>query len=71
MNRRNAHSLWTPKETSEFLGLSVATLAQQRWRGVGPPFLRLGRTVRYRPDAVETWLEQKTVDTRHESLTTT
>jgi predicted DNA-binding transcriptional regulator AlpA len=36
------------KQTAHFLGLSVRTLERHRLAGTGPPFVRLGRLVRYR-----------------------
>jgi hypothetical protein len=38
-----------------YLGLSVKTLAMQRWRGNGPPFVKRGRIFYYRDDLDE-WL---------------
>lgn len=36
--------------------LSPGTLANQRSRGEGPPFVRIGRTIRYSRKAVAEWL---------------
>jgi predicted DNA-binding transcriptional regulator AlpA len=36
----------------------VKTLYQWRYRGVGPPGLRIGRHIRYRPEDVEAWLHR-------------
>lgn len=37
------------------LASRVATLYQWRRRGVGPPARRVGRHLRYDPDAVRAW----------------
>ena len=51
--------LLTDGELAEALGLSQQTLANWRWSGDGPPYLKINGAVRYRPSAVELWLEQK------------
>ena len=40
--------LFTAKEAAKFLRLSVSWLAKARMRGDGPPYVKLGRAVRYR-----------------------
>ena len=45
------------KEASELLGgVPVKTLYQWRHRGEGPPSIRVGRHVRYRPEQIEAWI---------------
>jgi excisionase family DNA binding protein len=51
----------TEAQAAEYLGLSVRTLQAWRVRGVGPPFARLGRAVRYRRSALATYLDRSTV----------
>lgn len=50
--------LATPAEVAAFLGgdFPEKTLAEWRSRGVGPEYLKVGRYVRYRWDAVYKWL---------------
>lgn len=43
------------RETAEFLNLSEQTLANWRWRGCGPPYLKLNGAVRYDPETVRDW----------------
>ncbi len=50
--------LATPDKVSDFLGLPVATLAQWRYLGKGPRWIKVGRHVRYRMSDVEHWLSQ-------------
>jgi excisionase family DNA binding protein len=52
--------LMTLTELAEMLGIPVNTLYGWRCRGEGPPGYRIGRYVRYRRSAVETWLESQT-----------
>ena len=40
--------------------IAVETLEAMRARGDGPPFIKIGRLVRYKPAAVEAWLAEKT-----------
>lgn len=49
--------LWTPETLSRYLGIPVATLYQWRQRDLGPPAVRLGKHLRYRPEAVRDWLK--------------
>jgi hypothetical protein len=37
-------------------GVSVRTVQRERALRVGPPFIRLGRKVFYRPAAIDEWL---------------
>ncbi|GJL85431.1 MAG: hypothetical protein DHS20C02_12060 [Micavibrio sp.] len=50
----------TEVEVAECLSLSRKTL--QRWRksGEGPPFIRIGRSIRYPADELEAWLTKRT-----------
>lgn len=52
-----ADDLMSPTELSELTNISEKTLAQWRWRGVGPSYLKLGGHVRYRNTDVNAWLE--------------
>ena len=44
-------------ELAEYLAVPVATLYAWRYRGEGPPALRVGRYLRYRWSDVQRWLE--------------
>lgn len=37
-------------------GVSLRTVQRERAQRVGPPYIRLGRKIFYRPAAIETWL---------------
>jgi excisionase family DNA binding protein len=53
--------LLSPAEVSELLGAAVQTLA--RWRSEdrdGPPFVKVGRLVRYRRADLERWAAERT-----------
>jgi predicted DNA-binding transcriptional regulator AlpA len=48
--------LLTPKEAASFLRVSDSWLAKARMRGDGPPFLKVGRSIRYSRAALVQWL---------------
>lgn len=48
---------------AERFGITVAALAQMRYMGKGPRFIKLsGKQVRYRESDIQTWLDQQTRD---------
>lgn len=50
----------TTSQVGELLGLSTGALAQMRFKGTGPLYVKLGgRSVRYRQDDVEQWIEER------------
>lgn len=54
----NGLILDTP-DAADLLGVSPRTLEDWRWRGIGPPFYKLGRRiVRYRATDLETFAFQ-------------
>lgn len=48
--------LWTPSEVARYLGVPVRTLYAWRYRGEGPPGLRVGKHLRYRRTEIDAWL---------------
>jgi predicted DNA-binding transcriptional regulator AlpA len=48
--------LWTIDDVSAFLRVPTATIYQWRHHRVGPPAFKVGRHLRYDPDAVRSWL---------------
>lgn len=49
---------------SEYLNIAEPTVRRWRREGKGPAFLRLGGSIRYRPEEVEKWIEQQQEGTR-------
>jgi hypothetical protein len=47
-------NLLTTMETAKLLKVSASWLAKARMRGEGPPFIKVGRSIRYLP--LEPWL---------------
>ncbi len=52
--------LLVTKQVADRLGISASTLEKARSTGIGnyPPYIKVGRNVRYRPADVEAWLEK-------------
>ena len=46
------------KEVSDLTGFSIKTLERWRHQRCGPPFVIVGRNVRYRSDLVVQWMER-------------
>lgn len=57
---QGADHLLTETELSGRINVAVATLRRWRWSGDGPPFVRVGRCVRYDPAHVQAWLDSQT-----------
>ena len=55
----SAERLLTPKDAANFLRVSVSWLAKARMRGDGPPYVKLGRAIRYREGALLQWLRSR------------
>jgi len=53
--------LMTIHDLSDYLGIPVNTLYQWRTKHYGPRGVRMGKYVRYRPQDVETWLNDQAV----------
>jgi predicted DNA-binding transcriptional regulator AlpA len=51
--------LLEPKDTAAFLKVSLSWLAKARATKEGPPFVRIGRCVRYSKAALFRWLKSR------------
>jgi hypothetical protein len=52
-------ALLTPKEAGRLLKVSISWLAKARMRGDGPPYICIGRSVRYAETALIHWLKSQ------------
>jgi predicted DNA-binding transcriptional regulator AlpA len=52
--------LGTPTQVAEYLHTTVDSLAQKRYLGTGPKFIKVGHKVLYRWSDVLEWLQQNT-----------
>jgi hypothetical protein len=50
------------KGTAEYIDKPPKTLAQWRYLGKGPRYIRCGNTIRYRKTDVDAWLDENTVE---------
>lgn len=53
------NEFFTTARAAEYLGLSHNTLSAWRKTDQGPPYVRLGRAVRYRRADLDAWAEQR------------
>jgi DNA-binding transcriptional MerR regulator len=61
MSSTTRHSpLWTVEDVSAYLRVPTQTLYAWRKRGTGPPAARVGKYLRYDPDAVRDWFHRQT-----------
>ena len=59
MNAPAQPRLWDQDEFARFAGLTVDQVKKLRTRGGGPPFIRLGRQIRYNPAKIAAWVQSK------------
>ena len=50
--------LLTEGEAAKFIAMSNKWLSNQRWMGLGPNYVRIGRCIRYRASELESFLSQ-------------
>ena len=51
--------LLTAKEAGVLLKVSLSWLAKARMRGDGPPYIRIGRSIRYTEAAIIQWMKSR------------
>jgi predicted DNA-binding transcriptional regulator AlpA len=56
---RTNNVLLEPKEAAALLNVSLSWLAKARMRGDGPPFIKIGRSVRYSEIALQQWMKSR------------
>jgi predicted DNA-binding transcriptional regulator AlpA len=49
----------SPAELAAFTGHTTGTLAQWRYKGIGPAYCKFGGKVRYRQSAVQKWAAEQ------------
>lgn len=55
----------TPKEAAKKLKLASSTLAQYRYKKIGPPYYKFKGTVYYIEEELEQWVKENTVRVSH------
>ncbi|MGV9715171.1 helix-turn-helix transcriptional regulator [Rhodococcus pyridinivorans] len=61
MSDGNAPLIAPAKEVAAFFNMTEAALAQWRYRGTGPKFVRLNRRIFYKWADVYEWIDQNTM----------
>jgi predicted DNA-binding transcriptional regulator AlpA len=61
----NADRYVSENQVSEITGFSLSKLRQDRIKSIGIPFVRVGRSVRYRLQDVIDFMESRKVQTRY------
>lgn len=56
-------ALLTPKQAAEYLSTTPGALSQWRYMSMGPAFMRHGRTIRYRQQDLDAFIEANLVAT--------
>ena len=51
-------TLLTPPQTAKRLNITTWTLTKWRTKGQGPPFVKVGRAVRYREADLDKWIQE-------------
>jgi hypothetical protein len=51
--------VFTPEETANRLKVSLSWLAKARMRGDGPPYIPVGRSIRYSEAALLQWVKSR------------
>ena len=54
--------LWSTQKTAEYLGVSPKWLERDRWKGAKIPYIKVGRSIRYRATDVITYIDQNSVE---------
>lgn len=54
-----APDVLTPQETADLLRTNTASLADLRYRGGGPTYIKIGRLVRYRRRDLESFMDSQ------------
>ena len=51
--------LLTPKDAARLLKVSLSWMAKARMRGDGPPYMRIGRSIRYAEATLLQWMKSR------------
>jgi hypothetical protein len=59
---KNPEYLMTDVQVEAEYGIDAGSLRNMRWRGDGPPFIKMGRSCRYRVRDLEAYFESCLVE---------
>jgi hypothetical protein len=55
--------LLSPDEVQEVYNIPITTLEKWRSKKIGPPYHKLGKHIRYKPQDVDKWVDSKKIVT--------
>lgn len=58
----NPDALFTPRHVAPYRHMTENALAQERFAGTGPRYIKLGKRVYYRASDLKAWLDTHTVE---------
>lgn len=61
MNHFGLLSMWNAAQVAEYLGTTTGRLANLRSAGIGPAYVKIGSSVRYRVEDIEAYVDANTV----------
>jgi predicted DNA-binding transcriptional regulator AlpA len=56
--------LVSERDAAQYISMSIDFLRHARMQGSGPSYIRLGRSIRYRVESLDRWLDERMVRTR-------
>lgn len=62
MNRLDDQKYYTPADEAMRVAGTPGSLAQMRFKGVGPAYVKLGRRVLYKGSDVNRWLDEHRIE---------
>ena len=62
---KDLEEMMTDRELAEYVRLKRKTLQMWRWRGVGPPYIKVEGAVRYRKTDVDEWFAERKRGTKN------
>jgi len=62
----NLPQFLTEKQTAKLTGRALSTLRNERSKGVGLPYYKVGRSVRYSENDIVEWMETKKIVPRQQ-----
>lgn len=59
----NNKGLMGEEFAAPYLSVAVQTLRNWRWRRIGPPYVKMGRAIRYRVSDLDAYIEANRIET--------
>ena len=59
MQDQEQEKYFTEKSLAKRWGINFKTLQKWRWKGIGPPYIKIGIAVRYSPESIKKFEEER------------